>query len=177
MRRHVGEARASDQPHASRINYESCGFVVGSAWKIPTLLLKGEYVPPMPLPTDINSVQKTSSAWGGGSRAAESNLQRSPIPLLFSCFLIGSWERCASEQVNRSMGVAAKPKTHQLAHMAFQIREWGSPTAWGCYSEEGLNRWLARVANSAHRAVWHRRVLNDFRSAYGIGKRKRARGD
>ena len=50
LRRHVGEARASDQPQASRINYESCCFVISTAWKIPTLLLKGEYVP---LPTDM----------------------------------------------------------------------------------------------------------------------------
>lgn len=66
------------------------------------------------------------------------------------------------------LGLHTKPKVHELAHMAHLIRTRGAPGNWGAWYEEGLNRWTARISKSAHRAVWHTRVLSEFEQAYGL---------
>ena len=71
----------------------------------------------------------------------------------------------------RTLGIK-KPKLHQLAKMAYLCGENGSPGNWGCWAEDGLNRWLRRIANKAHRAVWHSRALAKFTAAYGLGSRR-----
>ena len=68
----------------------------------------------------------------------------------------------------RRFGIS-RPKVHQLAHIAHFCITHGSPANWGCWSEEGCNRWLARIANRSHRAVWHDRTLSEFSQAYGLG--------
>ena len=70
------------------------------------------------------------------------------------------------------LGMHAKPKRHQLLHMAHIINEYGSPSWWGCWAEEGMNRWLGKVCNSAHRAVWHARVLCEFNETWGPGRQR-----
>ena len=67
------------------------------------------------------------------------------------------------------LGLAPKPKRHQLIHMGHLVAEFGSPSLWGCWTEEGLNRWLAKLCNAAHRAVWAHRVLEEFEQTWGPG--------
>ena len=50
-------------------------------------------------------------------------------------------------------------KAHALMHMARDCYRKGSPSLWACWLDESLNQNLKRIAASAHRAVWHARVL------------------
>ena len=70
-------------------------------------------------------------------------------------------------------GLSSKPKFHELAHMAHLCRTRGSPGNWSVWHEEGLNRWVARIANRAHRLVWHWRVLAEFEQTYGVLSRSK----
>eukprot|EP00959_Pyramimonas_sp_CCMP1952_P436182 9134014-Pyramimonas_sp.AAC.1 len=65
-------------------------------------------------------------------------------------------------------GLAAKPKVHELSHMAHMCLGSGSPRSWAVWFEEGLNRWIAKISRAAHRSVWHRRVLCEFEQTYGL---------
>ena len=66
----------------------------------------------------------------------------------------------------------SRPKVHQLAHMAHLCRTHGSPGNWGCWTEEGWNRFLGRIANRSHRATWHSRTMTEFNQAYGLASKK-----
>ena len=75
-------------------------------------------------------------------------------------------------------GLGGRPKVHELAHMANLCHTHGSPGNWSVWFEEGLNRWVARICNRAHRAVWHRRVLVEFEHTHGLrAAAKRQRQD
>ena len=68
-----------------------------------------------------------------------------------------------------------RPKHHQACHLVASTLVWGSPTLWGCWTDESLNKGLKLIAQCAHRRVWYKRVLSEFRSAHGVGKVKRVR--
>ena len=68
---------------------------------------------------------------------------------------------------------------HQACHMVANTVELGSPSLWGCWRDEGDNRLLKACAMHAHKRVWHRRVLSEFRRNFGTaassGSRKQLR--
>lgn len=69
--------------------------------------------------------------------------------------------------------IGLRPKHHQMMHMSALTLSRGSPALWGCWHEEGMNRWLARVAQRAHRNRWTSRVLAEMKSSFGVGKKRR----
>ena len=46
-------------------------------------------------------------------------------------------------------------------HFATDVVHFGSPAAWACWEDESLNQVLKAVSASAHRLVWHKRVLEN----------------
>ena len=55
-----------------------------------------------------------------------------------------------------------------------RIRTHGSPGLWACWLDESLNRVIKNIACTAHRAVFHKRLLAEFRAAEGILSRRGA---
>lgn len=78
-------------------------------------------------------------------------------------------------QFCRAVGVHMRPKHHQLLEMGCRILEFGSPALWGCWKDEAINNLLKATASSAHRAVWHRRVVSTFYEAHGPPAAAKAR--
>ena len=66
------------------------------------------------------------------------------------------------------IGLPFVPKRHSTFHLAEQCIRFGSVSASSTWRDEQINGCLKGVASSAHRAVWHRRVLSEFRRAYGL---------
>ena len=60
-----------------------------------------------------------------------------------------------------TLGVHQIPKLHALMHFATDVVHFGSPAAWACWEDESLNQVLKAVSASAHRLVWHKRVLEN----------------
>lgn len=69
-----------------------------------------------------------------------------------------------------AVGLPLRPKHHQLLEMGCRILEFGSPAMWGCWRDEAINNLLKATASSAHRAVWHKRVVSTFYEAHGPHK-------
>ena len=59
-----------------------------------------------------------------------------------------------------------KPKDHMLLEMSTRVPFQGSPSLYGCWQDESLNRLLRDVAEGAHGAVHARRVLIEFPRAH-----------
>ena len=82
----------------------------------------------------------------------------------------------------KALGIAFKPKHHQLAHMVRNLLELGTPALWGNWREETENQDMKRIARAAHYNVWEVRILVNHRRAFGVrskmhktrGKRSRA---
>jgi len=80
-------------------------------------------------------------------------------------------------------GIPYKPKMHLYIHLVYNSGRLGDPLHLGTWIDEGLNRQLAAVCRSAHKAVWHRRVLATFnhsagptaKAVQGPGSKKRGR--
>jgi len=64
---------------------------------------------------------------------------------------------------------AAKPKDHNLMHMAQRILIMGSPALYGNWFDETLNKELKGIAAKAHATVWEPRILSEFRRSRGLG--------
>jgi hypothetical protein len=64
---------------------------------------------------------------------------------------------------------ATKPKDHELMHLVQRSLEQGSPALYGNWLDESLNKHLKGIAAVAHRAVWERRILSEFRFSRGLG--------
>ncbi len=62
----------------------------------------------------------------------------------------------------RGLDSAFKPKGHMLMHMANRIRLQGSPSVYGNWVDESINRALKNVAAAARGSVAHKRILNEF---------------
>ena len=71
--------------------------------------------------------------------------------------------------------IVPKPKDHMLVHMSNRIRRQGSPTLYGCWLDESINRLLRDVAAGAHSLVHDRRVLSEFGRALERDSAKRRR--
>ena len=74
-------------------------------------------------------------------------------------------------QASRLFDLRPKPKRHQLLHMSGMLLTHGSPFLWGCWSEEGLNRWHKKTCQRSHRAVWGHRTITEFNATWGPGGR------
>ena len=68
----------------------------------------------------------------------------------------------------RSLELTFKAKHHALSHMVEKLLKYGSPYVWGCWRDETANKALKGISRTAHRRVWHRRVLANHRAAFGI---------
>ena len=64
-------------------------------------------------------------------------------------------------------GVEWKPKWHMCLHIADDCKVAGNPYRNGTWLDESLNACLAKVAGSAHRAVWSCRIMSVFGHAMG----------
>eukprot|EP00959_Pyramimonas_sp_CCMP1952_P414582 8686408-Pyramimonas_sp.AAC.1 len=62
------------------------------------------------------------------------------------------------------------PKRHYTWHIATQCIRLGSLPAAANWRDEQINGYLKAVAMAAHRMIWHRRVLGEFRRAFGVAK-------
>jgi hypothetical protein len=58
--------------------------------------------------------------------------------------------------------VPLKPKHHQVLHMVARTAKHGNPNYYATFTDEGINRLLKKVGQSAHRAVWEMRVFLHF---------------
>ena len=67
-----------------------------------------------------------------------------------------------------ALGMSFVPKRHWTAHIATQCGKFGSVSASATWRDEQINACLKAVSKGAHRMVWHRRVLSEFRRAFGI---------
>jgi len=75
-----------------------------------------------------------------------------------------------SLQKMRILGMSYKPKHHQTCHLVSSTLRHGAPHLWGCWRDESLNKHLKMIAVRAHRTVWHRRLLSDFRKGFGVAR-------
>ena len=66
----------------------------------------------------------------------------------------------------RELNVAAKPKDHMLMHLAHSIPWLGSPSKYGNWVDESLNRLLRDVASGSHAVGLDKRTLLEFERAY-----------
>jgi hypothetical protein len=81
----------------------------------------------------------------------------------------------ANLQEMRVLGIPYRPKHHQGCHLVSMTLWHGAPHLWGCWLGESLNKQLKASAVSAHRSIWHRRLLSDFRKGFGVGRETRHR--
>ena len=65
-----------------------------------------------------------------------------------------------------------KPKHHAMSHLVASMLKFGSPHVRSNWRDEAENKDLARLALRAHRRVWSRRLLLDYRFAYGNKRRR-----
>ena len=56
-------------------------------------------------------------------------------------------------------GVHIVPKHHMLLHMAYEVRERGSPKYYATWRDETVNKGFANAAFSCHRRVMERKCL------------------
>jgi len=75
----------------------------------------------------------------------------------------------------QNLGVEAKPKHHDMIHLAADAHIFGSPALSATWHDEGVNRFLKAIGSNAHRACWARRVLSDFYMTHGLGSRCKRR--
>eukprot|EP00969_Alexandrium_andersonii_P137984 6102517-Alexandrium_andersonii.AAC.1 len=68
-------------------------------------------------------------------------------------------------------------KFHMMTHIAHAAARQGNPWHYTTFEDEAYNGKLVPIAAAAHASSWHRRVLGEFRRAYGDaaprGKRRR----
>ena len=72
-------------------------------------------------------------------------------------------------QMHLKLGWAEKPKHHQLMHLCKSIQFLGSPSLYGNWYNETLNKLVKQIASGAHSLVWEQRLLSEFRLAAGVG--------
>jgi len=97
-------------------------------------------------------------------------------PYVFPPLVCQEFLDCAKVHVNKAkaLGIQMIPKHHYFLEVAWKSYFQGSPGLGACLTDETINRFLKQVSASAHRAVWHERVLDNFGLAYSWrAKRKR----
>ena len=71
-------------------------------------------------------------------------------------------------------GLAFKPKMHLLVHLVYNASWSGNPSYHTTFADEGMNRVLADIARSAHRAVFEYRIFAHFDKLSEVsGKRRK----
>ena len=71
-------------------------------------------------------------------------------------------------QARRALNMPFKPKYHRMAHTVKMLLTHGSPWVWGCWRDEAENKVFKKIAFSAHRLVWHKRILATHRAGFGL---------
>ena len=91
-----------------------------------------------------------------------------PRGTMMSACAIQSFHREAKTylQAMEDLRVVAKPKDHMLMEMSDRLGFMGSPSLYGNWLDESLNRLLRDVASAAHSSVHDRRVLCEFAKAH-----------
>ena len=74
-----------------------------------------------------------------------------------------------------TFNLAPKPKDNFLIHLSRRIMWMGSPSLYGNWTDESINRLLREVAAGAHSTVHDKRVLAEFPLALAKQNEKRAR--
>ena len=69
-------------------------------------------------------------------------------------------------------GIPLKPKAHSMCHMVSRTPNHGNPNEYAVFTDESINRILAKIAEAAHRTVWETRVFISFAHAEESRKRK-----
>ena len=80
---------------------------------------------------------------------------------------------CAHLTSLEALETPTKPKHHMMMELAARMHWFGSPSIYGCFRDEHLNGVLKLMANKVHRRIFMRRVLIEWRVAYGIRSRTR----
>ena len=79
----------------------------------------------------------------------------------------------------KRLRISSKPKHHFLMELAIRVRITGSLALSATWNDEGLNKIIKAVGQTAHRLNWTLRVLDEFEALHRLGKipgaRKRAR--
>ena len=71
------------------------------------------------------------------------------------------------------VGIPWAPTWHMYLHMCHRAREMGNPQFYSTVLDESYNGRLALLARACHKMAWHGRVLNSFRIAFTLPKRRR----
>ena len=72
-------------------------------------------------------------------------------------------------------GLPLKPKWHLMLHLVARASWSGNPYFHTTFMDEDFNGRLAKLAASAHRVTWHRRVLGHFHWAFSRGEKTQRR--
>ena len=64
--------------------------------------------------------------------------------------------------LSQRAGVHMKPKHHLVLHMVARTSKHGNPGYYATFTDEGINKLLKKVGQSAHRSVWEIRCLVRF---------------
>jgi hypothetical protein len=64
--------------------------------------------------------------------------------------------------LSRMAKVPMKPKHHMCMHLVGNTARDGNPSYYATFTDEGINRALKKVGQSAHRNVWEVRVFLHF---------------
>ena len=89
----------------------------------------------------------------GFSNTSHPNIQR------FCNAIVSHFRAC------QQLGVPSKPKHHFLLEMGARLRITGSLALSATFPDEGLNKVIKQIGQSAHRMVWSLRVLEEFESS------------
>ena len=91
-----------------------------------------------------------------------------PMPALERmCYCVKAYIDCCHRG-----NIPLKPKAHMLVHMALRTLRHGNPNEYAVFTDESINRTLAKIAEAAHRSVWEVRAFASFREAERVRKRK-----
>ena len=71
-----------------------------------------------------------------------------------------------------ALGLQMKPKHHMLLELGARLLWHGGPSMYGCWQDESINGLVASIAVHAHRLVWAKRLLIEWRKAYGLERRR-----
>ena len=78
--------------------------------------------------------------------------------------------RCCTQ-----LGVPEIPKHHQLLELLVRVHDCGSPAMYSCWKDESDNLPFRTIADGAHIAHWHARILGGWKG-YCTSKKRRLDG-
>ena len=82
---------------------------------------------------------------------------------------------CSHYRTCKRLRIPSKPKHHFLMELVVRCARNGPLALMATWPDEGLNRVIKNIGQTAHRLNWSHRVLDDFEAAHRLGPQPSAR--